>query len=168
MSKLEKTTHVFVILLCAAGLLTIVNQYLRRPLLPEVKAAEFIGKPLTVPGVKWDQPVSIVVAVKATCPYCLASMPMYKKLAELQQQQSPMRLVFVSEDDATTIQQILSAFEVKGASVISTSFSKLGVTSTPTLFAVDSNGIIRQAFVGKMKEQYKDVLVDLVSHGRAM
>jgi len=89
-------------------------------------------------------------------------MPFYKEVAA----GSTVRLVVVSDEPETVTQTYLAAHDIRAAQIISALPSALGVSGTPTIFAVDSRGVIRAREVGKLLADKQQRIVSVLANLR--
>lgn len=105
---------------------------------------------------------TLVAVVRSTCHFCTESMPFYKEVAA----GSTVRLVVVSDEPETVTQTYLAAHDIRAAQIISALPSALGVSGTPTIFAVDSRGVIRAREVGKLLADKQQRIVSVLANLR--
>lgn len=103
----------------------------------------------------------LVLFVDSKCPFCAASVPFYKQLfgsGSSAPERSPV--VVVGWEDVRRIEEFLSTNELKPAEVFSLGGRpQFRFRFTPTLLRVSSNGIVRDAWVGRLaREQELSVL----------
>jgi hypothetical protein len=84
---------------------------------------------------------TVVAVVRSTCRFCTESMPFYRDLVR-----KPVRLVAVSDEPPEVTRAYFSAHGIEPAQIVSAKPS--GISGTPTLFAVDAAGTIRDRQVG--------------------
>jgi len=176
MSNLEKTTHIFLISVCAVSLTVLVKQNFMRNLLghapaPSGQAAltrlagqvvrKDVGDSLTVPGASWKHSrMNLVIALRSDCPYCAASLPLYRKISDLARSSNKdVSVVAVSSESPATVKNFLSKAQVRLDGVYQSDLAPLGIPGTPTIVVVDHEGIIQQLFVGELPEARQKVLL---------
>jgi len=146
MTKLETATHVFLIAVCclAGGLL--IEQRFFPPTNEEFPPArQLVGREVKLPGADWQAaPVSVLLQLSSTCRFCNESMPFYRQLTAAGQSGSVKVPVIVASADAVGVmQKHLEEQQVSVNRVLHSRLEGLG-TSTPTVYVVDSKGMVRR------------------------
>jgi hypothetical protein len=98
---------------------------------------------------------TLLVVVKDACPACAASMDFYKRLAS-----SPRRakLVVLSQGPPDALGRLLDTHEFEPDQALSTD-ARLRIDGTPTLYLVDRDRTVIQAWVGQLPtRQEHDVI----------
>ena len=170
MSTIEKISQLSLILTCGVAVFVMIGNWRQEhpeKTDPQTAAAKSIGRPLPVQGVPWNKSkVNVVLAVSSKCKFCLASMPLYRKIAAIGRDHgSEVSLLAISPEPRTQIGAFLSEQQVTVDDVYSASFAKIGVRATPTVFLTDSKGVIRDVFVGQLTEPRAAALLKVVSQG---
>lgn len=168
MTRLETATHVFLIALCClAGGILIEQRFFSQQDDDAAPGRDFVGREVRLPGAEWqDAPVSILLQLSATCRFCNESMPFYRKLMAARQAAGTKVPVIVASADAVpVIQKHLADEQVTVDQVL---HSRLGdfSTVTPTVYIVDSKGMVRRVFVGKLDSNGEKQLLSIVGRGR--
>lgn len=103
-------------------------------------------------GIDWAAHEStLVLALRRGCHFCEDSMPFYRQLMTLSQQNELgafVVAVFPDEDDE--VHQVLQTAQLSVPSVSNVNLSKLSVYGTPTLLLVDQRGNIRKVWGGAL------------------
>jgi hypothetical protein len=89
---------------------------------------------------------TVVAVVRSTCHFCTESMPFYRDLVR-----KPVRLVAVSDEPREVTRAYFVAHGVEPAQIVSA--RPAGISGTPTLFAVDAAGRIRDRQVGLLSAE---------------
>jgi hypothetical protein len=111
-----------------------------------------IGQTVTLPGVQFTaQSRTLVLAISTTCHFCNDSAPFYKDLVA--KSQGRLRIVAVLPQPLSEAQPYVRDAIAPSVQVVSSRLDSMGVTGTPTLLLVDSNGKVQQAWVGKLDDQ---------------
>ena len=111
-----------------------------------------VGSKVLLPGVKWDEGTTLVLALQKGCRYCEESAAFYRKLHD-QRSGSLPRMLAVVPGDKIEVARYLSEQGVLVDDVINASLSDIKVSATPTLFLVDRSGHVRDVWVGKLDER---------------
>jgi len=106
---------------------------------------------ISLPDVDWRaNGQTLVLAVSSACHFCTESGPFYQQLAKAQ---GGTRLVAVLPQP---VEQGKSYFERLGVSVDEvrqSSLSSINVRGTPTLILVNSDGVVIDTWVGKLRAE---------------
>lgn len=107
--------------------------------------------------INWKQDKqTLILAVSSSCHFCSASAPFYKRLVE---NRKGTRLIAVFPQPVKEGQDYLKQLGVAVDEVRNSDFNDMGVQGTPTLLLVDSAGVLKNFWVGKLSsEQEIDVL----------
>lgn len=89
----------------------------------------------------------MILAISSTCHYCTESAPFYKKLA---QEKASTRLVAIMPQSSDEGRHYLEKLEIVVDEVRQLPSDRIGVEGTPTLLLLDSSGIVRQEWIGKL------------------
>ena len=164
MSRLEGAAYVSIIVVCAVALYSLISPRFDRPSRIRAEASEsaLVGKPVHLGGIPWaESHTALVLAITSQCPYCLRSLPLYRRLDRLARDgKQGVSLFVVSPEPTETIQTFLSDEQIKPLKVLHSSLAALGVQATPTLLIIDQSGIVRRVFVGQLNEQREGQLMD--------
>jgi hypothetical protein len=168
MTKLETVTHVCLIgLCCLAGGLLIEQRFFSQPEAETVPPRGLVGREVKLPGADWQAaPVSILLQISSTCRFCNESMPFYKQLMAVRQAQSTKVPVIVASADAVAVmQKHLEDQQVTVDKVLHSRLESLGVV-TPTVYIVDSQGVVKRVFIGKLDSSGEKELLSIVERGK--
>ncbi len=168
MTKLETATHACVIgLCCLAGGLLIEQRFFSSPEDGTAEARGLVGREVKLPGVDWQAtPFSVLLQISSTCDFCNESMPFYKQLMATRQAQAVKVPVIVASADAVAVmRKHLEDQDVIVDKVLHSRLESLD-TVTPTVYIVDSKGLVRRAFVGKLDSSGEKELLSIIERGR--
>jgi hypothetical protein len=168
MTKLEKFTHVFLIIVCCVSLFILVESRFTRSQPPRlVSAAELVGRKVNLESVDWHKtPLTVVLYIATTCHFCNDSMPFYRELMAARLRLGDRATVLVSSREAVEVMRNhLMKMSVPVDKVLQSSLDHLGVNGTPTMLLVDSHGIIRHAFVGKLDTSSEKEVLNIAQKG---
>ena len=167
MTKLETATHIFLIgLCCLAGGLLIEQRFFSAPE-PEagpISARDVVGQEVRLPGADWrGVPFSVLLQISSTCRFCNESMPFYRQLVAARQAKVPV--IVVSRDAVAVMRKHLADEQVNVDKVLY-SRPEAFPTGTPTVCIVDSKGLVRRAFIGKLDSSGEKELLSIVERGK--
>ena len=169
MTKLEKTTHIFLIAVCIVSLVVLVKRGLLGPSGPSNGAPQsessVVGKKeASVPTAAWKASRrNVVMVLSSQCHYCAASIPLYRQLSSLRRQRgSGLSLLVVGREDPRSLRDFLTRNGVATDNVLQLPAGFVGVDFTPALFIVDSNGVVQKAFFGKLDSSREAKLLDVL------
>ena len=168
MTKLETTTHVFLIgLCCLAGGLLIEQRFFSSTEADTVSARDLAGREVKLPGANWQAaPVSVLLQISSTCRFCNESMPFYKQLMAARQAQAAKVPVIVASADAVAVmRKHLEDQQVIVDKVLHSRLESFG-TPTPTVLIVDSKGVVRRAFIGELDPSGEKELLSIIARGK--
>ncbi len=167
MTKLEITTHAFLIgVCCLAGGLLIEQRFFSEPdTAPAV--GNLVGREVKLPGAEWQSaPISVVLQISSTCHYCNESMPFYRQMmAARQAAPAKVPVIVASADAVAVIEQHLADQQVSVDKVLHSRMEGFG-TVTPTVYIVDSKGMVRRVFVGELDSSGQKELLSIVERGK--
>lgn len=107
--------------------------------------------------IDWKQDKqTLILAISSSCHFCSESGAFYKRLVE---DRKGTRLIAAFPQPVQEGQDYLKQLGVAVDEVRNLDFSAIGVQGTPTLLLVDSAGVVKNSWVGKLSsEQEIDVL----------
>jgi len=168
MTKLETATHVFLIgLCCLAGGLLIEQRFFPPEDADTAAVDNLVGREIKLPGADWQAaPLSVLLQISTTCDFCNRSMPFYKTLMETRQSLAAKVPVIVASQDAVDVMR--KHLEEEQVSVDKVLHSRAGLfaTPTPTVYIVDSKGVVKKAFVGELDASGRQELLSIVQRGK--
>jgi hypothetical protein len=74
----------------------------------------------------------------------------------------PVSLFFVTSEPIESIRAFVEGANIAPDGMINVDFRAIGIAATPTLVIVDSAGIVKRAFYGKLTEQNSRELLAIV------
>jgi hypothetical protein len=167
MTKLEIATHVFLIgVCCLAGGLLIEQRFFSDPD-SAPSAPNLVGREVKLPGADWQSaPVSVLLQISSTCHYCNESMPFYRQMmAARQGAPAKVPVIVASADAVAVMQQHLADQQVSVDKVLHSRLEGFG-TLTPTVYIVDSKGMVKRVFVGELDSSGQKELLAIVERGK--
>lgn len=117
------------------------------------------GTRIDVPGITWqDTRRTVVLALSTRCPYCTASAYFYRRLKSSADVKG-YRLVAVFPQPSDEARSYLESLHLEVLEIRELPLNRLGVTATPTLIVVDSQGRIVSAWVGQLSPAMEAAVV---------
>jgi len=163
-SKLEKASHVSVILVSVASLVCLLPA-LKKSVFPsprEAATSTLVGRKLELPGVQWAPGgASVVIAMNSKCPFCIASLPVYAQLSSLAGRSGGRLSLLVASTtpDISGVEKLLTEHGVRAVQIVESSTGALHVSGTPTTFIVDRSGVVRWVHLGQMDDSREKELL---------
>lgn len=169
MTKLETATHVFLIALCClAGGLLVEQRFFSEPDPGTASApANPVGREIRLPGADWQAaPVSVLLQISSTCHFCNDSMPFYRELmAARETSAAKVPVIVASADAVNVIAQHLVDEKVTVDKVLHSRLAGFAAV-TPTVYIVDSKGMVKRVFVGELDSSGQKELLAIVARGK--
>jgi len=164
--RIELFANVAIILVACLFAIILVKTYffdrrLQQPATSEKQVADKISSSSL--NVDWkNSEQTLVLALSNTCHFCTESAPFYQKVA---MNKGKVRLIAVLPQSIEDGQAYLKKLGVTVDEVKQLRLDAMGVQGTPTLFLVNSSGVITDKWVGKlMPDQESMVLKALEKH----
>jgi hypothetical protein len=121
-----------------------------------------IGSKVSLPGIKWNEGTTLVLALQEGCRYCEESAAFYRRLRDQRVGAQP-RMIAVVPGDKTQINRYLAEQHVFVDEAFNLSLSKINVSVTPTLLLLGKVGDVRNVWVGKLnQDEEKQVLEQML------
>jgi hypothetical protein len=115
----------------------------------------------SLPGFSYtDASATLVLHVKSTCAYCTESMDFYRRVRDAMAGHRTLKFVVVGVEPKGTLQHYLDQHELRPDTVISAPDRR---HPTPTLMLVDTQGIVRDAWLGLQTHDGEQRLFDQVA-----
>jgi thioredoxin-related protein len=165
MKRSELLVNITVIVLGAAVLFFLVKTYRATrnssAAVQEPRAGDQLP---AIPGIDWKaNNRTLVLALKKGCHYCEDSMPFYRQLAQLSEQNAlKANLVAVFPDSSADVDAIVKADHLSLRTVSSVPLYILKIPGTPTMILADSSGKIIQDWIGVLSDQQQQQLLALL------
>jgi len=120
------------------------------------------GTRVSLPSIDWSKSDhTILLALSTTCHFCSESAPFYQKLA--QAKRADVRLVAVFPQSIQDGSAYLQKLGVAVDEVAQSPLSAVGVSATPTLILVGTDGAIVDSWVGKLPANVAEEVTSRVS-----
>lgn len=154
MGKLEKATYICLITVSLVSLYLLVEARFFRPAPPgQPTESTLIGKrEESLPETLWKGARKNVVLLLSTrCTFCAESTPLYRQLSAMRQRTpTSISLMVASFDPPEKMRDYLTHENIAVDNVVQANSGFARVSVTPTVFLVDSHGVIRRVFFGKL------------------
>lgn len=119
---------------------------------PATRAEAFIGKHLSATGADWkSSKLNAVLFINTHCRFCNESMPFYRQLARERRSRrmEDMALLVLSYEKPEEVEKALAREQVAVDRIYRVS-SDFGLRSTPALLFIDSDGVVKRGFQGRL------------------
>ena len=127
---------------------------------PEFNLSGADGNSFSPTGLS-DGEVAVVAFYKATCPTCHFAAPYLQRMYENHASSSKVRFFAVAQEDAAGAKDFSDRFNFTIPTALDQAPYKVsddyGLTNVPTVFMVNSDGIIEQSTVGFVKAEYEEL-----------
>lgn len=126
------------------------------------KSALQPGMKLSLAGIDWSKNRrTILLVLSTTCHFCTESAPFYQKL----QQRKPdnLQIVAVLPQAIEDSRKYLNKLGVSVSEMVQAPLASVSVTGTPTLMLIDSNGIIKHSWIGKLSDGQTEEVLALIA-----
>ncbi len=154
MGKLEKAAYICLITVSLLSLCLLLEKRFFRPA-PAGQPSEsaLVGqREQSVPVTLWkDSTKNVVLLLSTRCHFCADSTPLYRQLSAMRQRTPHgMSLLVASLDLREKMRDYLAQQNIDVDNVFQADSGFARVSVTPTIFLVDSHGVIRRVFFGKL------------------
>jgi thioredoxin-related protein len=163
-SKLEVAANIAVIVLAVViGWVFLIDRFAKHGPDPnEVKVGDQLPG---LPAYKWNaHERTLVLALRSGCHFCEASMPFYRKLAQLEQSnQIGVHLLAVFPDDPAVVHQVVETQQLTIEVLPRFELAQVKVQATPTLILVDEQGRVSKVWMGQLPAAEEAEVVAAIS-----
>jgi peroxiredoxin len=167
-SKIEFSLNIVVVIAIVIVAVVIVRQYVS-PLRVDhggntrQRAQALVGTRLTVTGVDWRQnKKSVVFFLQKDCPACKIAAPFYRQLIDEASRRDVKRLAILP-DPLEEGQQYVRSLDLRIDGVQSAELSSYKITSIPTVLYVNSDGVVKGAWIGAAPDRENETRTELVA-----
>ncbi|HJQ23598.1 MAG TPA: hypothetical protein VKA60_06745 [Blastocatellia bacterium] len=109
------------------------------------------GSKIDIPGIDWkDNKQTLLLVLAQGCHFCSESAPFYKQLVEKNSAAGNTKFVAIFPREVSEGHKYLDDLGVPIADVRQVSFGSIHVGGTPTLILVDSMGVVKGVWLGKV------------------
>lgn len=158
--KIELLANVAIVMVTLMLGVVIVKQYFlagtSKAIVKEVAA----GTKISLPDVDWGKNHQTMLLVLAQgCHYCADSAPFYQKLLRETEQRGQVKLMAVFPPGSSDGKKYLNDLGVPIKEVKMASLDSIGITGTPSLILVNSEGVVTNVWLGQLPpEKESEVL----------
>ena len=150
--KLTIAANIAIIVVAAATVIMFVrNDMLARRSAQPIDPGILIGKQFPLNQSWSSHKKTVVLALHVGCRFCTASAPFYQRLSSyaISHQVNVLALLPDSKEESS---QYIQQLGLTISAVPQVSFQKIDVRGTPTLFVVDSRGIVEKVWQGQLPD----------------
>jgi rhodanese-related sulfurtransferase len=137
-----------------------------------------VGSQITIPDVDFaDHERTVVLAIAASCRYCMTSIPFHQKLVRAATRNGIPLVVLTEKNRASNPASLLDSIGARDATAIEVDLAALGIEGTPSIFGIDSHGSVTGLWVGELLPRHEhavlqwvgnptmDAIVDVLANG---
>lgn len=158
---LDGLVNVVILATCLLVAGMTLKQWSGRMRLNDPIEGEMIGrgaKADVLPGVRYESvTTTVVLYFRTTCPYCVQSIPFYKRLSERLKPNGSAQFVVVTLDSPGVAEAYFEREGISGARFVN---AQGQAKPTPVLLAVDSVGIVQNVWIGKQAPNVEREIVN--------
>lgn len=158
--KLEIAANVAIVLVAILIGVVLVKNYLLRGNAPTAPVS-LVGAKVAVPDVDWRRNGrTLVLVLQKGCHFCTESAPFYQRLVRNTADKGSVRLVAVLPQQVDEARQYLRDLNVSIEDVEQMPMQELGVSGTPSLMLVNSEGVVTDSWVGKLPPNKEEEVIN--------
>jgi len=121
-----------------------------------------VGSTVPIVGMDWAKNrQTLIIAIQPDCRYCEDSMPFYRQLLASNKTGAFYPLIVSPRAEAVT-RTLLTSHDVNTGDVRISDFGRLGVTRTPTVMLVGSDGRVERVWIGQLTPAHENELFRLL------
>lgn len=148
---IESSANVAIIIVAILVAIALIRTYLLgAPPQQRVTNATPPSEGSQIPGldINWQaSEQTLVLAISSSCHFCTESAPFYKKLISGKRN---MRVIAVLPQPIDEGKAYLNRLGIVVDEVKQLSLESIGVRGTPTLLLIDSSGVVKKSWIGKL------------------
>ncbi|HKS42668.1 MAG TPA: hypothetical protein VJX74_18800 [Blastocatellia bacterium] len=149
--KIEMLANVAIVIVTLMLGSVLVKQYFfaapNKAIVKEVAA----GTKISLPDVDWGKNHQTMLLILAQgCHYCADSAPFYQKLLRETEQKGQIKLMAVFPQGSSDGTKYLNDLGVPIKEVKMASLDAIGITGTPSLILVNSEGVVTDVWLGQL------------------
>ena len=163
---LETVTSVAVLLVAVAALSGFANNYFSEPPFAVFRTGLERGMVLgSIPSVDYQSSRhTLLIALNTNCSYCRESIPFYRKLALANDQsEKPLRIVAVFPNKTAEVANYARENDLLLDTVAGVELSRLNISGTPSMILINSNGEVKDFWIGKLQDSETDRLISSIT-----
>jgi len=169
-STLEIATNIAVLLLAVVALSTLTITFFLNPATPKLRPGLEKGKAFgQVSKVDYrSSEQTLLIALNTNCSYCRESLPLYRKLEEVQHEgNKSTRILALFPNSEEEVARYTEANQLKLDTVANVDFRPLLISGTPTMVLVNKSGEVKNFWLGKLADPEEDeFLRSLIAENR--
>ena len=157
--KIELAANLAILLVSCLLAVVLVKTYFLSESGEEVTSAPTVS----ALDIAWNQNgQTLILVLSRNCRFCTDSAPFYKKLSHSKRNTHLVALVPQSVEEG---REYLEKLGVTVDEVKQFSLEKIGVSGTPTLLLVDTSGVVKNFWVGKLSPEQKATVLSVLAKG---
>jgi hypothetical protein len=111
------------------------------------------GSHISLEGANWSSNErTLLLILSVGCRYCSESADFYRKIVATSAEVSRVRLIAVLPQNPSVSRRYLEGLGVHIETILSCPLPSLGIFGTPTLLLVDDQGIVKNAWRGRLSQ----------------
>lgn len=104
--------------------------------------------------------VSAIIALSSNCQYCTASMPFYRRLADLPAaKDGRLKIGVVGIQSEAELREYMAGHGLAVLTVVELREAGVPVQATPTLLLVNADGAVTQSYSGRLRHDDEEAVV---------
>jgi hypothetical protein len=157
--KIELVANLAILIVSCLLAVVLVKAYFLNEAPKEVTSMPSVAS-LDIP---WNQNgPTLILALSKNCRFCTESAPFYKQLS---QSKRNTHLVALLPQSVAEGREYLEKLGVSVDEVKQFSLDKIGVNGTPTLLLVDTSGVVKNSWVGKLSPEQEATVLSVLAKG---
>lgn len=155
--KIELAANLGILLVSCLLAVVLVKGYFLSESSEEVTPAPTVSSL----DIDWNQHVqTLILVLSRNCRFCTESAPFYRRLSQSKGNTHLVALLpqSVEEGREYLVNQGVLVDEVKHSSL-----EKIGVSGTPTLVLVDTSGVVKNFWLGKLSPEQEAIVLSLLA-----
>lgn len=172
---IELASHIAIIIVAILISVILVKTYLLpdsnskavtnngAPQMSNAVVSNMLGQKIDLPNIDWRKNgQTLVLALQTGCHFCTESAPFYKELIQKRAKEGKTHLIAVLPDPVDASKNYLSNLGIVVDDVKQMQLTTIGVQGTPTLLLINKDGIVINAWRGKLAaDKEREVMAHL-------
>jgi hypothetical protein len=155
--KIELAANLAIVVVSCLLAVALVKAYF----LNESSKEETLTPSVASLDIPWNQKEqTLILALSRNCRFCTESAPFYKRLS---QSKGNTHLVALLPQPVDEGREYLEQLGVSVDEVKQFSLEKIGVGGTPTLLLVDTSGVVKNSWVGKLSPEQEATVLSVLA-----
>lgn len=158
--KIEMLANVAIVTVALLIGVVVVKQYFFAAAAKATVKGVAAGTKISLPDVDWEKNHQTMLLVLAQgCHYCSDSAPFYQKLLRETERRGQVKLMAVFPQGSSDGKEYLNGLGLPIKEVKMASLDAIGITGTPSLILVNSEGVVTDVWFGQLPpEKESEVL----------